>query len=247
MSMMQAVIFALLALLLWVGSFYLMKFLIGFVCMPWIGWPSRWVTDGGAGVGCLILAFEGFRRQKRFLDLEEYTGSFHHEGFTGTETEFAARWMANRPLGIAYLISQFLFCAPSTTAKAIAAIRSRTRFGGQELSLGQLLLENLVGQKWRPISEYQEYAAVIPKLAAIEAILVRQKESSEQIRFNDDKLNPYGNVGPGGDSNMGQQVLVFLTASIGIVASIFAIHWFGRPGTAVPLLFFFLIYKILTD
>jgi hypothetical protein len=143
--------------------------------------------------------------------------------------------MANRPLGIAYLISQFLFCAPATTANAIAAIQSRIRFSGPEIQSGQLLLEDLIGQKWRPLSDFHEYTSVIPKLGAIEAILVRQQNDLLQIRFNDDKLNPYGNVQPGGESNTGQQVLVVVVACIGIVVSIFAMNWFGRPGASVLL------------
>jgi hypothetical protein len=76
LSVITGLVYAIFAVLLWIGSFYVMKFLIGFVCMLWMGWPSRVVTDGGAVAGLLILAFEGFRRQKKLLDLEEYTGSF---------------------------------------------------------------------------------------------------------------------------------------------------------------------------
>ena len=168
----------------WVLSYWIVKWL--FVIGANL-WGSIWNWSPSAEVTRYVtwsvMALLGFRFGKSRFDLLRYADSFYLQGITGTSQEFALRTLAGRPLGVAYIISQVLFCAPRFTTRALLAFLSITHFPRDLAPTANAVVADLSRKKfWTPAYEYAQYGEVLRRLHRMGVIRLRVEKHIVQIR-----------------------------------------------------------------
>jgi hypothetical protein len=172
-------------ILLWPLSFGVVRFLFAFpyaMYDPDHAWSIGYYVAWGF---MALLAFEGFKHSRPLFDLKDYTDSdFYNNVMVKTDTGSALETYYGNPLGIAYLVSQFLYCAPRTTVESIKAFRSIIRTNKQTVEEGQRVFQQLaLKDDWIEVAEVEKYGAALCLLDRLELIRVRFENDVGQIRL----------------------------------------------------------------
>ena len=168
----------------WVASFWIFRVLFA-IPLDAFDLPA-WEISFYPALGALaLLAVEGFRYGKPMYDLAEYARSGYYDNFVmQSETGRALRYRYDDPMGVAFLISHFLFCAPRCTAHAIKAFRSVIRVDERAVVSATRILEELrQSRKWVSASTCADSGTALILLDQLDLIWVRTDSGGVEIRY----------------------------------------------------------------
>src|SRR5687768_17434568 len=112
------------AVFLWALSFWFARFAVLFFLHA-IGIDDYdWLGSAAGAAFLAVLAIEGWRHRRPLFDLGYYARSDFNLADADKTTRALSRHYGN-PLGIPYIISQVLLCAPRTTIMALVFHRAR--------------------------------------------------------------------------------------------------------------------------
>ncbi len=181
----MGVILGIGSLALWVASFWIVRIMVAIplFALGFAGWRIGFY----AALAFLpLLAVEGVRYGKPLFDLHEYTKSAYYDNFImQSQSGWALHWYAGSPLGIAYLVSQALFCAPRTSVHAVRAFRSLVpRDEATVAEAARILTELSERREWVPASRYSHCGAALMLLDRLKSIWVDIESGETQIRYS---------------------------------------------------------------
>ena len=169
---------------LWIASFWTVRILFAFPLFAF-GFPFWRISLYVALAFLVLLAIEGARYGKPLFNLQEYTKSAYYDNFImQSQSGRLLNWRAGSPLGIAYLVSQALFCAPRTSVHAVRAFRSLVpRDEATVAEAAQVLTELEAQREWVPASRYSHHGAALMLLDRLRLIWVEIESGETQIRY----------------------------------------------------------------
>ena len=169
---------------LWIASFWTARILFAVSAFA-LGFSVWRISFYVALAFLVLLAVEGVRYGKPLFDLREYTKSAYYDNFImQSESGRALNWLAGSPMGIAYLVSQALFCAPRTAVHAVRAFRSLVPRDEATVAEAAKVLTELEGRReWVPASRYSHHGAALMLLDRLRLIWVKIESGETQIRY----------------------------------------------------------------
>lgn len=169
---------------LWIASFWTVRILVAFPLFAF-GVPFWRISSYVALAFLVLLAVEGVRYGKPLFDLQEYTKSAYYDNsIMQSQSGRALSWYAGHPPGIAYLVSQALFCAPRTAVHAVRAFRSLVpRDEATVAEAAKILTELKARREWVPASRYSNRGAALMLLDRMRLIWVDIESGETRIRY----------------------------------------------------------------
>ncbi len=171
---------------LWIVSFWVVR--IGYaIPLDALGLSASTISFYLAAATMVVLAVEGARYAKPLFDLREYSRSVYCNNlFAESESGRALNSHYNYPLGVAFLVSQALFCAPLSTIQAIKAFRSLVPRDDHTIAgAGRILQELQQGRGWVPAADYASSGAALALLDRLNLLRVRSEDGRVRIRFKE--------------------------------------------------------------
>lgn len=173
------------SLVCWVLSFIVFRWLFYFpVSTIWstelFGYTT-WGVSFYLALACtLLLAVEGVRYAKPLFSLDTYvTSAFHDNWFIQSDTGEALAWNYYNPQAMAFLVSQFLFCAPRTAVHSYKAFRSLVKTDNATLNRALDILKLLEqANGWVSLARFPSDA---------ESIILLRRLYLVWIHFEDDE------------------------------------------------------------
>jgi hypothetical protein len=181
-------VFVLGAIALWPLSFWVFRGLF-YIPLAVFGWGdagaiSLYLTWGAMA----LLAVEGCRNRRPLFDLKDYSQSVYYQNpVTGSASGRAASigmFGVSNPMAFAYLVSQFLFCAPRASVSAFQAIRAVIRAAPEACGQAARAYATLAEERrWISASEFQHCMAGVMLLDRLELIWTEVKEGEMLLRI----------------------------------------------------------------
>ena len=169
---------------LWVASFWICRILFALPLDLFVssGWEASFYV---AWVMMVVLAVEGVRYGKPLFDLADYARSGYRDNLLmESDSIRALNRYAKNPLGMAYIISQALFCAPHCTVEALKAFRSLLRIDQETAAEAAAILRELKrSRKWTPVSAYAKKGAALMLLRRLDLIWMRAEAGEIEVRY----------------------------------------------------------------
>ncbi len=172
------------SLALWIVSFWTVRIMVS-IPLYSFGFPF-WRTSFYVALAFLVLlAVEGVRYAKPLFDLHDYTKSAYYDNFImQSQSGRAMSIYHGNPLGIAYLVSQALFCAPRTAVHSVRAFRSFAPSGEATVAeAAQILTELKERREWVLASCYSNRGAALMLLDRLRLIWVELESGETRIRY----------------------------------------------------------------
>jgi len=172
-------------LVFWWLSFWVWRVLFLMLAILW-GYFDSWDTSFYvAAGGTLLLAIEGVRYRREMVGLEDYRTSIYCDNpLTDTSTGAAMNIYLGDPMGIAYLVSQILFCAPRTTVQAIKNLRGLVRAKPATIEAAATIHNRLSEERrWMPIAMFPNSGAALCLLDQLSLIWTECKGDEVLVRI----------------------------------------------------------------
>jgi hypothetical protein len=172
-------------LVFWWLSFWIFRWLF-LVLTYLLGYHSLWNASFYVAAGAtLLLLVEGVRYRRDVVDLKDYQTSIYFDNvLKGRSLGWDMNFHDANPLGIAYIISQTIFCAPRTTVQAIEWLRGFTPCQPSVVETAVRiynLLDNEDG--WMPVSAFPEGGAALCLLDRLRLIWTDCKDDVVTVRI----------------------------------------------------------------
>jgi hypothetical protein len=176
---------------LWILSFYIFWWLFA---IGVDGLQRSGVRMGGSAnnisfyialCATIVLAFDGFRYKQELFDLLAY----HRHGYGQYHLDpkgsaAALHEYAGRPLDVAYLVSQFLFCAPRSTVHFFRCLASRLPSDPDTVAqAARVHKEVRAARQWEPLEQYQSALKGVGLLAKMKLVWLQEKNGDWMIRY----------------------------------------------------------------
>jgi hypothetical protein len=163
---------------LWRMLFLLLAFLLGYFNF----WDTSFYVAAGA---TLLLAIEGVRFRREMVGLKDFHKSIYYDNLlSGTPTGTAMNFYAGNPLGIAFIVSQVLFCAPRTTVQAIENLRGLVRAKPATIEAAAAIHNRLSeDRRWMPIATFPNSGAALCLLDRLSLIWTESKDDEVLVRI----------------------------------------------------------------
>jgi hypothetical protein len=169
----------------WFLSFWIFRWL--FLTLSFLlGYRGLWNASFYVAAGAtLLLLVEGVRYRRDVVGLKDYRNSIYGDNLlTDTTTGSAINVYEGNPLGIAYLISQTLFCAPRTTVQAIEWLGGLTRAGPAIVETATRIYNRLDEEDvWMPVSTFPGSGAALCVLDRLRLIWTDCKDDVVSVRI----------------------------------------------------------------
>ncbi|MCE9544750.1 MAG: hypothetical protein K8T25_04420 [Planctomycetia bacterium] len=176
---------------LWIGSFYLFRWLFGFGLwglensgVP-LGAPAGTIAYYVAIGATILLAIDGFRYRGELFNLLEYARSGYREHWLLESRSIRTLNAYNHnPLGMAYMISQALFCAPRSTVQIIRSFGLRLPTQTDTVNHAARILEALrQSRQWEPVERYQDFHRSLSLLVRMRLIWLQEQHGDWTVRY----------------------------------------------------------------
>jgi hypothetical protein len=172
-------------LVFWWLSFWIFRWL--FLTLTFlIGYHHLWNQSFYAAAGAtLLLLIEGVRYRRDVVGLKDYRNSFYGDSLlTDTTTGSAMNIYEGNPPGMAYLVSQTLFCAPRTTVQAIEWLRDFTPCRPAIVETAARIYNRLDEEDaWLPVSTFFGGGAALCLLDRLRLIWTDCKDDVVSVRI----------------------------------------------------------------
>jgi hypothetical protein len=172
-------------LVFWWFSFWIFRWL--FLTLTFLlGYRDLWNASFYVAAGAtLLLLVEGVRYRRDVVGLKDYRNSIYGENpLTHTTTGSAINVYEGNPLGIAYLVSQTLFCAPRTTIQAIEWLRDFTPCRPAIVETAARIYNRLDEEDaWMPASTFPGSGAALCLLDRLRLIWTDCKDDAVTVRI----------------------------------------------------------------
>lgn len=170
---------------LWIGSFWLVRFVSAFL-LDAAGLDGDTISVYVASAFMVVLAVEGVRFSAPLFDLKQYaTSELFHDNFIAQSSGgriLNARY-AN-PLGVAFLVSQALFCAPRSSVEAVNAFRALIPSNADTIAEAARILARLKQERqWLSASEYADSRAALMLLQKLRLMWTENSDGKLFIRY----------------------------------------------------------------
>jgi hypothetical protein len=179
------------AVALWLASFWVFRMLF-YIPFSYTGNPRAWdISFWVAVAAILLLVYEGRRYTRPLFDLMDYSQSVYANNPI-TDSDFGT-WNARSggPIVWAYVISQFLFCAPRSSAIAVQSLRAVIRATPATLTRASEILTQLSQQRhWFAVSDLPNAGAALHVLDQLGLIWTRVENGEAQVRIPPGELDP---------------------------------------------------------
>jgi hypothetical protein len=162
---------------LWYLSYLFFRITFYYVLAVFV--DEAWSYSFYVALLCLIpLAIEGARLTGPLFDPAGYLESDLYDNFiTETETGSAMNWYLGNPTGAAYMIPQFLYCAPRSMVLAVRSWRDRILVGSEAYEQAAFILNELRSvRKWIPTESYENHASGLTILYQLKLIWFNDKD-----------------------------------------------------------------------
>lgn len=176
------------SVILWPLSYWIFYFLFRFFLVLIGAGNSDTISCYLAWGGIILLVVEGYRYNRAGVDLHdssrlEYTRSATGGIGSGGAASLAMFGVSN-PGGLAFIVSQVLFCAPTMTISTIRAFKSYIRTTPDSFEQAASVYTDLARhRKWIPASEYRQNMAGVMLLDRLKMIWKESKEGTMQLRI----------------------------------------------------------------
>lgn len=172
--------FVLLALPLWLISFALLFLMAAFpLFMLQLTESPRWPLIFAIAM-CILLIHRAWREgsavfsEYRRPGLEEVSGG-----------ACVINHYSNRVTAVAYLLTQFLYCAPVCTVAAIRHHAAQRKFDDAEFASIEVIVRGLLDYTpWQEIERFDAFGGLIYKLHSVGLVLFREGPRGHQIRLS---------------------------------------------------------------
>jgi hypothetical protein len=172
-------------LVFWWLSFWIFRWL--FLILTYLlGYRGLWnMSFYVAAGGTLLLLIEGVRYRRDMVGLKDYQTSMYFDNFLTYRTMGPdLNFYRTNPLGIAYIISQTLFCAPRTTVQAIEWLRGFTRGKPAIVETATRIYNRLDEEDaWMPVSIFPGDGAALCLLDRLRLIWTDCKDDVVTVRI----------------------------------------------------------------
>jgi hypothetical protein len=172
------------SLALWVASFYVFwgLFAIPLCAFGYKGWTIGYY---GAWAAMIPLAIEGWRYKEKLFDPLVFAKSgYYQNALTDTRTGRAMDFYFGGPMGMAFLVSQFLFCAPRSAVHAVREFRSTLRTDPATAAEAARIAQELKqSANWLPASAYKDSGAALALLRRLDLLRFRDGAEEVEIRW----------------------------------------------------------------
>ncbi|MFT5522580.1 MAG: hypothetical protein ACI9HK_000524 [Pirellulaceae bacterium] len=166
-----------ISFVLWYLSYLFFRITFYFVLSLFV--DDAWHHSFYVAMLCLVpLAVEGFRQTRPLFDSASYMESDLYDNFiTETETGSALNWYFGNPTGAAFMITQFLYCAPRSMILSIRAWQDRVMVSGEAYEQAAFILNELrTVRKWIPAERYENNGAALSVLYQLKLIWFNDKD-----------------------------------------------------------------------
>lgn len=176
------------SVILWPLSYWIFYFLFHFFLVLLGVGNSGTISCCLAWGGIILLVVEGYRYYRAGVDFHDSSRSEYAQNATGGigsgQTASLAMFGVSNPMGLAFIVSQMLFCAPTMTISAVRAFKSYIRTTPDSFEQAAGVYSNLARhRKWIPASEYRQNMAGVMLLDRLKMIWKESKEGTMQLRI----------------------------------------------------------------
>ncbi len=166
------------------ASFWIFRIL--FAIPLWAFGYSGWTIGYYGALAALVpLAIEGWRYKEKLFDPAVYAHSGYSQNvLLDNPTGHAVSWYFGQPLGMAFLISQALFCAPRSAVHAVRAFRSILRANRETTAEAARITQELKQSAvWTSALAYKDEAAAMLLLRRLDLLRFRDGPEEIEVRW----------------------------------------------------------------